>query len=192
MSNPLLDGAFQKRFWSKVDKAGPIPSRYPELGPCWLWTGRLEKDGGGRVRTPIGRMQASRAAFQMANGLIPPHVFACHRCDNYQCVNPDHMFAGSHRDNMQDMVAKGRHPSTLHPEVIGANFGGPREPRPGLPGWPGFVVFHGEDTPTAKLTEDDVREIRRVHAAGEAGYKKLAQRFGVSRAQVQRIIQRKA
>ena len=79
-------------------------------GDCLIWTGPATKDGYG-VMT-IGRKKqyrVHRIAYEIANGEeIPPGLLVCHRCDTPLCVNPDHLFLGTARDNMRDMIAKGR------------------------------------------------------------------------------------
>lgn len=72
----------EERFWSKVNKNGPIPAHRPELGPCWVRTagkyGRFWLDG--RL------LYAHRVAFAWANGPIPLDVHVHHRCENKGCV----------------------------------------------------------------------------------------------------------
>lgn len=91
-----------KKFWSKVDKSG---------GPtaCWIWTGI--KSGGGYGGMLFGGKErlAHRISYELANDEIPPGLCICHHCDNRICVNPSHLFMGTHQDNMRDMVWKGRH-----------------------------------------------------------------------------------
>lgn len=75
---------------------------------CWIWTGRIGKDGYGRIRIAKREYVASRAAYLRWKGPIPDGLWVLHTCDNPRCCNPDHLFLGTHADNMADMKAKGR------------------------------------------------------------------------------------
>jgi len=89
-------------FWSKVDmSAGP--------DACWPWKGGVYKSGYGTAywHGRSGR-RAHRVAYQVAFGDIPEKMLVLHKCDNTLCVNPNHLFLGTHQDNMNDMRVKGR------------------------------------------------------------------------------------
>ena len=75
---------------------------------CWEWQGRLS-NGYGIVRINCYPELAHRHSYRLFIGKIPGEMFICHKCDNRKCVNPEHLFIGTHQDNMDDMVAKGRH-----------------------------------------------------------------------------------
>lgn len=64
-------------------------------------------------------MRASRVAWEIHNGPIQDGLFVLHKCDNPNCVNPMHLFLGTQRDNMQDMIKKGRRPATKRIVVDG-------------------------------------------------------------------------
>ena len=88
-----------ERFWGNVKKTSS----------CWLWTGYKEKDGYGRFRVGRGkRMRAHRFSWLYLRGDIPENKIICHKCDNPICVNPDHLFVGTHKENTTDMFNKGR------------------------------------------------------------------------------------
>lgn len=75
---------------------------------CRLWTGAKDKDGYGWLYYEGGNKRAHRLALFVRDGVMP-RGFACHRCDTPSCINPDHLFVGTNRDNCRDMARKGRH-----------------------------------------------------------------------------------
>lgn len=79
---------------------------------CWLFTGPWNDSGYGKFagERPVRKhTQAHRYFYEQFVGPIPDGLLLCHKCDTPPCVNPVHMFVGTHQDNMADMVRKGRH-----------------------------------------------------------------------------------
>lgn len=89
---------------------------YDPNGGCWLWSGNVTKDGYGRYGVGgAGFRYTHREAYRMLVGAISDDLKVCHSCDVPACVNPDHLFLGTHTDNMQDMTRKGRGVAKLSP-----------------------------------------------------------------------------
>ena len=91
-----------KRFWGKVDIRGP--------DECWPWTaGRLKK-GYGRFRIGSRQMLSHRVAFSLSGRVLKDSTVVRHTCDNPPCCNPRHLIGGTHQDNSDDCVRRGRRP----------------------------------------------------------------------------------
>src|SRR3989442_111886 len=87
------------RFWAKVDKSSD----------CWIWTGALSQRGYGEFSVLSGSwVLAHRFSWQLHFGAIPVGLCVCHACDNRTCVNPSHLWLGTHTANMKDKQVKGR------------------------------------------------------------------------------------
>lgn len=123
----------------------------PQLDGCWLYIGGYS-GAGGHVRLSVNRRkeQVHRVAFEALVGPIPEGLVVRHTCDVPRCVNPDHLLPGTIADNVRDCVERGRK-----------------------------AVLRGSANARSKLTEDEVREIRRL-ATGGVKQRDIAARFGVN------------
>lgn len=164
-------------FWPKVNKDGPIPAHRPELGPCWVWTGGTAGGGYGSACRDGGHVPAHRLAWELEHGPIPDGLNALHHCDNRPCVKafadehgPSHLFLGTQKVNVDDMVAKDR-----------GDFWGHHA---------GVNRSRGETHHSAKLAEADVIELRRLYRDTPAIQTELARAFGVSHGLVSMIVTR--
>ena len=123
---------------------------------CWEWQAAKNKFGYGIILIEGKPKLAHRVAFWLTNGRWPEHC-CCHRCDNRACCNPAHLFEGTHAENMGDMAAKGRH-----------------------------VAHRGQTNCNAKMTDDIVREIRRLN--GTMSQQKLADKLGIHQTTVSKVV----
>lgn len=116
---------------------------------CWEFTGCLDSKGYGLLTINNISHKAHRISYQEFVGEIPNCLFVLHKCDNRKCVNPEHLFVGTHIENMQDMVNKGRSQRRS-----------------------------GSKHHNAKLTESDIPEIRKRLANGDVPAK-IAEKYSV-------------
>jgi hypothetical protein len=89
---------------------------------CHLWIGAVKDTGYGKLCFGGKTHSAPRLAWELTKGKIPKGLWVLHRCDTPACVNPDHLFLGTHVDNMEDMKIKGRQPKnrgmeSSHPKL---------------------------------------------------------------------------
>jgi len=94
----------EARFWSKVHKLSN--------NDCWVWTGQILNRYGRFAIHRAGKEFGIRAhiySWELYTGrIVPKSLIICHKCDHRYCVNPDHLFIGTNKDNSEDMVVKGR------------------------------------------------------------------------------------
>lgn len=100
-----------QRFWSKVDTKGGARDQ------CWPWIGAVAGNGYGNVKIAGKNLQAHRVAFVMERGFLASDQKILHSCDFPRCCNPWHGTPGTHGENMQDAVKKGRHYSSRAPKL---------------------------------------------------------------------------
>jgi hypothetical protein len=172
--NPNLTEKDIARFWGHVSKDGPPHPYDASLGNCWIWKRGVKRYGyfkaSGRYWT------ASRIVYELTFGGIPDGKCVCHSCDRGRCVNPSHLFPGTHLENMQDRERKGR-----GNQPSGDACGARKHPE---------RLVRGERQWCAKLKPDDVREIRARRARGET-LVSIASSFGITYGQVSRIYLRR-
>lgn len=151
-------------FWARVDIKGP--------DDCWNWVRVARGSRYGACKIKGRTYLAHRIAYELTYGPIPEGKYICHTCDNPSCVNPAHLFAGTPKDNSQDMLSKGRH-RTASPL--------------------------GEGNGKSKLTKAEVMEIRRLWDSCSHGFGKhppyttkvLADMFGLSMSAIAGVVRRR-
>lgn len=147
----MLTDKQSKNFWNKIDKS---------LHGCWNWIGS-KNNGYGIFKLNYKKTYAHRLSFELNIGNIPADLQVLHKCDNPSCVNPNHLFLGTHQENMKDRNSKGR-TSTV-----------PRN--------------CGELCWSSKLTENQIIEIKLLLDEGILNCKQIAGQFNTSRQNISHI-----
>lgn len=143
----------QERFWEKVDKKSD--------DECWEWLAHKDVKGYGIFNGKFST-KAHRLSWFYLNGEVPKNLLVCHKCDNPSCVNPNHLFLGTNKDNMRDMFSKGR------------NFD--------------YTKRRGENNYFSILSEKQVKAIKFLYNSGQFSTYYLSDIFNVSRNCISKII----
>lgn len=125
MPNQYTHASPVERFWSKVDRNGPVPEHRPDLGPCWLWTGAKTNAGYGQLVRRVGGKQVStmahRWAYEATVGPLPEGTHGDHLCRTPACVNPAHLEPVTVRENL----LRGVSPSAINARKTACKNGHP-------------------------------------------------------------------
>lgn len=140
-----------ERFFSKVLKTDG----------CWEWQSRIDRHGYGKFKSGGKTWISHRFLYTQLNGPLLPSQFCMHTCDNRKCVNPDHLKLGTHSQNMDDMVNKGRQKS-----------------------------LKGNEHPNSKLNEAQVHEIREQYLKSNPTYASVARKYEVTAPTIRDVVKR--
>jgi hypothetical protein len=164
ISDPI---AFRRAVWDRR-----IAPRLFGRDGCEIWSGAKDGKGYGQISLEKKRILVHRISLELKIGrLLIDGECACHHCDVPACVNADHLFVGSPRDNTIDALRKGRMRGMFEP------------------GHRNKTILRGEATHAAKLTETIVREIRKDYESG-LGYRKLAKKYQIHRATARCVVKK--
>lgn len=196
-----------ERFWKKVYKGES----------CWIWTGDTHKGYGSITLSPNIKLAAHRVAYTINKGQIPAGMIVCHKCDRPPCVNPDHLFLGTHQDNTTDRISKGRGQIRLSAEkasqikhlvgvksasAVARQFGvSPKQiseiwdglywkhaPGPMDPNWRVNSRFYRPIV--QKVSKEDGERILELYATGQYSFTKLGKMFGVNHATIKQRVRK--
>lgn len=145
-------GSTVERFWRRVKRTNT----------CWLWTGSILPNGYGKISIKHRDVLAHRYSYELLKGKIPDGHLCLHKCDVRNCVNPEHLFTGTHLDNMEDRNRKKRQ-----------------------------AKGHQMGAHSAKLSDEQVKEIRSQYSPGNTSQRQLAEEYGLNQSQISRILTRK-
>ena len=155
----------EDRFWAKVQKSDE----------CWIWTANRNRRGYGKFCLNKRQEPAHRVVYMLTYGDIPPGAWVLHHCDNPSCVRPDHLYLGTHQDNMRDRQERNR--------VARGDSNGSRT-RPDR-------ILHGEQCSWAKLTIEQIVAIRQEYTTTRITLHQLAAKYGVSKSEIHNVVKRK-
>lgn len=147
------------RFWNKVNKLGPIADGMKTR--CWIWTASTYGRGYGQFRGFVeygSSPSAHKIIYELINGDTKNGKIIMHSCDNPSCVRPDHLVAGTYKQNMQDMDNKNRR-----------------------------VVREADDNTNSILTSRIVRRILKLYRTGKYTHKQLSRKYHVTETSIWQI-----
>lgn len=150
-----------KRFWDKVAIKGK--------DACWEWQASDRGMGYGAFKFEGKVIDAHRFSFTLENGEIPSGYFVCHKCDNRKCVNPNHLFLGLPKANVRDMIKKQRN---FDPVSHGLGFKKGHKPK------------------NRKLTDKQVKEIRKRFDAEKVSKYQLGREYQVDEKTIRLLLKR--
>jgi len=132
--------------------------RVYKFDDCWEWFGKVNRKAYGMIGYNGKNISSQRASWLIHYGEIPKDNHVLHHCDLPWCVNPDHLYLGNNTDNINDKLLRGR-----------------------------ITKKFGQDNKAAKLSDNDVLEIKTQASSGIAQYT-IAHQFGVNQSQISRIL----
>lgn len=151
----FINEKLKKRFLSKIIKTDN----------CWLWNAGIRPNGYGSFWAKTKTVTSHRYSYEIFKGDIPKNMCVCHSCDNRKCVNPDHLWLGTQKENLQDMYLKKRNPN--------------------------IIRKRGEKSEFAKLNNEKVSIIKMLYKKGKYTYETLGKKFNVGHTTIYRIIKNK-
>jgi hypothetical protein len=157
-----LDAATELRFWAKVKKT-------ENTDDCWEWqAGRTGPNSYGKFRYQGKVYDAHRFVYEMLNGPInDSKLFVCHKCNNRGCVNPNHLYLGTSKDNVADMWKAGNAYDLKNARKV-----------------------RGSENGQTNLTEDFVIQLRDDYKAGRIKYAAARNKYGIAKTTFYRIVRR--
>ena len=141
---------------------------------CWNWMKSKNTKGYGKTRSEGRLHYVHRLSWEFTNGKIADGLLVLHKCDNPSCINPNHLFLGTHKDNINDMMNKGR-----NNQPTGDLHGSKTKPE---------SIARGIKVSTSKLNDDLVLEIRKLKKSSNSSNYVIARHYGVSAPTIRAVV----